>query len=126
VEDPAKSINEPENCANRMLPQQVMKEGFSLSQAIDASGQDKKHAACQLHVRVIPYRIARRHIIPHALPQVSLCPRMATISGESSQEAEHEVWKSGWKDKASQGKSRQDKTRQVMFVKCETVTRSGI
>jgi hypothetical protein len=46
VEDPAKSINEPENCAKRMLPQQVMKEGFSLSQAIDASGQDRKHAAC--------------------------------------------------------------------------------
>jgi hypothetical protein len=95
-----------------MSPQQVTKEGFSLSQAMGASGQDKKHAACQLHVRVIPYRIARRHIIPHALPQVSLCPRMATISGESSQEAEHEVWKSGWKDKASQGKPRQAKARQ--------------
>jgi len=99
-----------------MSPQQVTKEGFSLSQAMGASGQDKKHAACLLHAPAIPYRnlraaeeltlcqrprISEKNMtqngssgIPYALPQVSLCPRMATIAGESSQEAEHEVWKS--------------------------------
>jgi hypothetical protein len=47
------------NVRGAMSPQQVMKEGFSLFQAIDTCGQDEKHAACLLHVPVIPYRTLR-------------------------------------------------------------------
>jgi hypothetical protein len=52
-----------------MSPQQVVKEGFSLSQAIDASGQDKKHAACLLHVPAIAYRSLK------AAEELTLCQR---------------------------------------------------
>ena len=52
-----------------MSPQQVTKEGFSLSQAMGASGQDKKHAACLLHAPAIPYRNLR------AAEELTLCQR---------------------------------------------------
>jgi hypothetical protein len=69
VEGSSKVYQRARKLCEAHVTQQMMKEGFSLSQAIDASGQDKKRVACLLHVPAIPYRNLR------AAEELTLCQR---------------------------------------------------